>query len=351
MALAAASSTARGFQVELQHVYAPLIALSSLVNLEQNWVKLDHIFQLVAAELFDQVSMHGMLEIQFAPLGIITESYPADPDASNHDLFEEPTRRAIALETVALGSLTLAGPFPLFRGPAGLVAWMPIYVDDVDADDVCLKKMGGVGTTGKCFFGMNRSVHLCDACYNATSRRKFWGFSIAIIVWEAFTGEGSQLENLYEKGYLYKLQAADPNHPDRLKIIATSPEPPHASLKDSEFVETSIDIRGPTPSELLTKKIAKLVIADPDYDNFELPSKGVSGSRSLESTGGGVRAPAPSPAFGNGLGIVIGDGIHKVMPRASISPSMAQNMTRAVPTLPIIDEENARDTEDKMTLV
>jgi sensor domain CHASE-containing protein len=44
--------------------------------------------------------------------------------------------RAIALETVSLGALTVAGPLKLFRGDLGLVARIPIYLDNQTADEV-----------------------------------------------------------------------------------------------------------------------------------------------------------------------------------------------------------------------
>lgn len=36
---------------------------------------------------------YGLKEIQWAPQGIITDSYPDDPSAAGRDLFFEPTRR------------------------------------------------------------------------------------------------------------------------------------------------------------------------------------------------------------------------------------------------------------------
>lgn len=46
------------------------------------------------------------------------------------------THRAVALETVTIGQLTLAGPLALFRGTQGLVARIPIFLDNQTADEV-----------------------------------------------------------------------------------------------------------------------------------------------------------------------------------------------------------------------
>jgi hypothetical protein len=46
------------------------------------------------------------------------------------------TSRAIALETVSLGALTLAGPIKLYRGDIGLMARIPVYLDNQTAEEV-----------------------------------------------------------------------------------------------------------------------------------------------------------------------------------------------------------------------
>lgn len=44
-----------------------------------------------------QVPTESLSEIQFAPLGIITESFPPDPAAAGRNLFKEETRRLVKI--------------------------------------------------------------------------------------------------------------------------------------------------------------------------------------------------------------------------------------------------------------
>jgi hypothetical protein len=134
--------------------------------------------------------------------------------------------RAIALETVSLGALTLAGPLKLYRGGIGLVARIPVYLDNQTAEEVrvpvtssvpqqvpkmlcravsspcvcsdCLPTLQCVvfgivhGSSDgvvspyltcktllvKCIwqtYGMNRTASDCPQCYDPATGRKFWG--------------------------------------------------------------------------------------------------------------------------------------------------------------------------------
>jgi hypothetical protein len=48
---------------------------------------------------------NSLLEIQFAPQGIITDSYPEDTAAAGKDLFQDPTRRQGSIQQLGFSKL------------------------------------------------------------------------------------------------------------------------------------------------------------------------------------------------------------------------------------------------------
>jgi len=115
-------------------------------------------------------------------------------------------------------------------------------------------------------YGAKHRTTDCPQCYNATTRRDFWGFSIAIIVWEQLVGPTSQLGQLSNQGYRWELRSPDPNRPEVEIVIATSKTPPKAK---SNFVVVDIQTRGqnapPTPSKSFTDTWTLYVIPEDEW--------------------------------------------------------------------------------------
>lgn len=87
-------------------------------------------FPRLAASIMEQ--MPEIANLQIAPGGVIAEVYPMENHASiiGHDVLNEDSHRAEALQAVVSRQLTLAGPFELKQGGTGIVGRYPVFVGD-----------------------------------------------------------------------------------------------------------------------------------------------------------------------------------------------------------------------------
>jgi hypothetical protein len=83
-----------------------------------------------------QVPSNTLLEVRMTPAGVIKAVYPPGQSALGHDILRDPERSATALETIATGALTIAGPLRLFNGQLGLEARYPIFFYNQTANEV-----------------------------------------------------------------------------------------------------------------------------------------------------------------------------------------------------------------------
>ena len=112
--------------------------------------------------------------LQLAPGGIISQVVPlaGNEKAIGHNLLLDPARNREAFIARDTGQLTLAGPFNLVQGGQGLLARLPVFLED------------------------------------AKGRKAFWGFTIALMRFpEALVGVG--LSQLAEQGLEYELWRID----------------------------------------------------------------------------------------------------------------------------------------------
>ncbi len=116
--------------------------------------------------------------LQLAPLGVVRRIHPlaGNEQAIGHDLLLDPARNREAFDARRSGKPTLAGPFRLIQGGAGLALRLPIYLGDADAD--------------------------------VTTANGFWGFTIALVRLPRLL-EAAGLERFEQRGHQYQIVAID----------------------------------------------------------------------------------------------------------------------------------------------
>ncbi|MEO5374153.1 MAG: PAS domain S-box protein [Alphaproteobacteria bacterium] len=84
------------------------------------------------AEGLTKAGIHGVRSLQLAPGAVVTHVHPETGNAGvkGHDLLADPQRRAAVLRSIDERRFVVAGPFPLIQGGTGLVARLPLFVDD-----------------------------------------------------------------------------------------------------------------------------------------------------------------------------------------------------------------------------
>ena len=119
-------------------------------------------------------SIGGVSNLQLAPNGIIKNIYPlqGNEKALGHNILRDDLRRKEAKMAIEQRKLTLAGPFELIQGGIAVIGRYPVFI-----------KVQGKDT--------------------------FWGFASALIFLDKLLAE-TQLEQLENKGYRYKLSRVHP---------------------------------------------------------------------------------------------------------------------------------------------
>lgn len=124
-------------------------------------------FQRLAATLDDGI---GIRAVQCLPDGIVRYCYPLEgnEEVIGTSVFDDPQRRIDAMLALETRSIALSGPYRLYQGGFGLVARNPVFLTNVDGDEI------------------------------------FWGFTVIILdIPEAL--EPIMLSELTQSGYAYRL--------------------------------------------------------------------------------------------------------------------------------------------------
>ena len=117
----------------------------------------------------------GITNLQLAPDGIVSRIYPlaGHEKALGHKILQDDARKADAHKAIATKALTLAGPFNLVQGGKAVIGRNPVFLKNELGDE------------------------------------QFWGFTSALIYLDDLLAS-TDLYQLEEKGYLYKLSRIDP---------------------------------------------------------------------------------------------------------------------------------------------
>lgn len=128
--------------------------------------------------------------LYLAPQGITTEVAPAEwrDHGLGINLLTDPVRKTEALLARDSHQLTLAGPLPLTRGGTGIIARLPVYLDDA---------------------------------IDASKPAEFWGLISAVIDLQGVLKD-AELSKLVARGYEYQLWRIDPNTSAQLIIQKSS---------------------------------------------------------------------------------------------------------------------------------
>ena len=124
---ALAQDHARAAQEHVERALSAVYATSALVQQGQGKVKN---FEAIAAKLLPFYP--GVSVLILAPGGVIEHAVPlaGNEKAIGLDLLKDPVMRRESQMARDSGRLTLAGPLPLKQGGMGLVARLPIYLDE-----------------------------------------------------------------------------------------------------------------------------------------------------------------------------------------------------------------------------
>ncbi|WP_158584037.1 bifunctional diguanylate cyclase/phosphodiesterase [Salinibius halmophilus] len=120
-------------------------------------------FSLVAQELYQPLT--GIRSLQLAPNGVVTYAYPQESNqpAIGHNLMEDPETAPFVQEAILDDRLVIEGPKQLKQGGMGVIARLPIFIDQA-----------------------------------------FWGVSVVVFDFPDIV-QGAELEALAEQGYDYTL--------------------------------------------------------------------------------------------------------------------------------------------------
>jgi diguanylate cyclase (GGDEF)-like protein/PAS domain S-box-containing protein len=180
-----AQDHARAAQETMDRSLSATYALAALV--QQGYGKVDN-FEEIATKMlpfYPGVSVLGL-----APGGVIKHAMPlaGNEKSIGLDLLNDPSRKNEARLARDTGKLTLAGPLELIQGGLGVVARLPISLD------------------------------------NALGKPGFWGFAYAVIRFPQALAS-AQLPELVERGLDYKLWRIHPDTGQTQIIQASQPAP------------------------------------------------------------------------------------------------------------------------------
>lgn len=122
---------ANAIEQELSKTASAAYAAAAWVKLQQGDISN---FEQYAEEIFPFYP--HLTAISVAPAGIVSAVYPnaGNQNLLGHNIFDDPIQNLAATEIVKSRKLHITGPYQLVQGGKGVVARLPIYLnDDVDA--------------------------------------------------------------------------------------------------------------------------------------------------------------------------------------------------------------------------
>eukprot|EP00198_Chlamydomonas_reinhardtii_P008462 XP_001697799.1 predicted protein [Chlamydomonas reinhardtii] len=197
---AAALKAANAYSLSLDAAILPVLTLGTFIRETPAMAALGPAFPRIAADLLKQARNSAALQLKLVPFGIVRAIVPPilDLGTLGLNLFTDPTRRQEALQTVELKSVWMAGPLavPPEERPV-LIARNPVFI----------------------------------ACYDETTKTKFWGFAAVYIAFDNLTtGPNSPLLPLRNRNYLYRLTKPAAGESGQAVILSeSSPAPPGGS--------------------------------------------------------------------------------------------------------------------------
>jgi diguanylate cyclase (GGDEF)-like protein/PAS domain S-box-containing protein len=191
-----ASSYAHAIQERLGRSLSATYALAAVLTQGNGDIK---DFELLGEQMLAVYG--GISSLQLAKDGIISAIVPraGNEKAFGHNLLEDTTRNKEARLAVKTGELTLAGPFELIQGGMAVIGRLPVFLPD------------------------------------ATGKRRFWGFTTALIRTSDLF-KASQLNDISQHGYRYELWREHPDTKQRQIFDRTDNTPLSAP------VETIFDV-------------------------------------------------------------------------------------------------------------
>jgi diguanylate cyclase (GGDEF)-like protein/PAS domain S-box-containing protein len=189
-----AQDRAKAVREQLDRALSAIYAMAALV--QQGRGQVDN-FDAVATRMLPFYP--GVSVLILAPGGVIRNAVPlaGNEKAIGLDLLKDPVMRQEAQRARSTGQLTLAGPLELRQGGLGLVARLPIYLD------------------------------------NAQGTPEFWGFTNVVMRFPQ-TLESAHLPSLLQRGLDYKLWRVNPET-RQTQIIAESQSAPLIEPVDKGF--------------------------------------------------------------------------------------------------------------------
>ena len=189
-----AQDHAKAVREQLDRALSAIYAMAALV--QQGRGQVDN-FDAVATRMLPFYP--GVSVLILAPGGVIRNAVPlaGNEKAIGLDLLKDPVMQQEAQRARSTGQLTLAGPLELRQGGLGLVARLPIYLD------------------------------------NAQGTPEFWGFSNVVMRFPQAL-ESARLPSLLQRGLDYKLWRVNPET-RQTQIIAESQSAPLIEPVDKGF--------------------------------------------------------------------------------------------------------------------
>ena len=122
----------RGVELQFSQVVSAVEVLGALARQSGGTIP---DFQKVAAELL--AARPGLASLELEPGGVVRDIVPraGNERAIGLNVLNNPAYRPSASATIQKRALTVTGPLPLYRGDAGIVARVPIFVRGRDGRD------------------------------------------------------------------------------------------------------------------------------------------------------------------------------------------------------------------------
>ncbi|KAG2424277.1 hypothetical protein HXX76_014655 [Chlamydomonas incerta] len=233
---AAALKAANAYSLSLDAAILPVLTLGTFIRETPSLAALGPAFPRIAVDLLKQARNSAALQLKLVPFGIVRAIFPPLLDLSTLglNLFSDPTRRQEALQTVELKSVWMAGPLSVPPEERRvLIARNPVFMPGVGPDETWGN--GAEGNTN------------CSACYDNTTRTKFWGFAAVYIAFDDLTtGPNSPLLPLTTRHYLYRLTKPAAGESGQAVVLSeSSPAPPGGNQS------VSVPVYLPGPAWLL----------------------------------------------------------------------------------------------------
>ncbi|KAF5833120.1 kinase-like domain-containing protein [Dunaliella salina] len=256
---------ADGLAKQLSSASRAALCLAAVVRMEPRWPFLVSHFQVLAEELFSQMSQDeddfGLMELSFLPFGRVRASLgkPVQRN-STADLFSPGFMHEwMPLETLQQGSLDIKGPNSLSHSDLfSFTAGYPVFFPDTDEDESWGHPDNITHPTG------------CPGppCYDPETRRKFWGFTGALVnAGPILAGKSRHLERLLADDFSYLLTIKRPDGTNgEGTVVPGGPHPNKVTAKVTVALPGNsweLSVYNPRQEEIMTMRdglIAMVVI-------------------------------------------------------------------------------------------